>query len=104
MIVRTWRGKVPREHASGFLVHLQATGVAAYRAQPACAAIQIWRREESGWVHFTLVSQWRDFAALRDFAGHDPAVAVLYPGDEAFGLRPERQAEHFELVFAEAAA
>ena len=104
MIVRSWSGKVPGAHAAGFLDHLRATGVAEYQAEPGCRDVRIWRRDEDGWARFTLVSLWTDMTAIRAWAGDDCAVAVLYPGDEAFGLVPDLRVEHFELVFAEPGA
>ena len=98
MIVRTWGGRVPLEHAAGFRQHLLATGVADYRRQPGCVDVQLWRRDQDWWAHFLLVSRWRDSGAVRQYAGERPETAVLYPGDERYGLVPDTIVSHFEVL------
>jgi len=98
MIVRTWSGRVPQQHAEGFRSHVAATSVAEFRAQPACVDVALWRRIEREWVVFTFVSTWRDMDSIRAYAGPDPARAVHYPGDEAFGLVPDAMVTHHELI------
>ena len=101
MIVRSWGGKVPLEHAEGFRHHLIATGITDYRRQPGCRTVELWRQDSDGWAHFLLVSKWTDLAAIRAYAGDGTETAVLYPGDEAFGLIPDRQVSHYELLSSE---
>ncbi|MGY4396710.1 heme-degrading monooxygenase HmoA [Sphingomonas sp. UYAg733] len=98
MIVRRWAGKVPVAKAAGFHAHLIATGIGEYREHAGCADIMLWRRDDDGWAEFTLVSTWRDLDSVRDFAGADFARAVLYPGDEAFGLIPDFEVTHHNLL------
>lgn len=98
MIVRCWSGRVPQEHAEGFRDHIAATAAAEFRAQPGCIDVALWRRDEGDWAIFTFVSTWRDMDAIRAYAGPDPTRAVLYPGDEAFGLVPDPIVTHHELI------
>lgn len=98
MIARTWSGKVPADHADGFYRHLIKTGVADYRRQPGCVSVALWRRREKDWVHFTLLSEWTDMAAIRSYAGDTPEVAVLYPDDEQFQLVPDLLVTHYEVL------
>ena len=101
MIVRTWSGRVPSGRSDGFTQHLLATGVADYSRQPECRDVLIWRAERNGWTVFTVVSVWDDMDAIHRYAGDTPDLAVLYPGDEIYGLDPDRHADHFELVAAD---
>lgn len=98
MIARTWGGKVPEAQAGAFHRHLLLTGVADYRAQDGCLEVRLWRRDAEGWAHFLLSSVWRDMAAVRAYAGETPEVAVLYPGDDAFGLVPDRDVTHYHVL------
>lgn len=98
MIARRWSGRVPVRNAAGFEAHLLATGVADYRAQPDCVNVMLLRSTEGDWAVFELTSVWTDMGAIQAYAGPDADRAVLYPGDEVFGLVPELQARHFELV------
>ena len=101
MIARTWHGKVPLEHATAFHLHLRETGVRDYRKQPGCVAVQVWRRDRDGWAHFVLTSVWDSMESIRRYAGDVPEVAVLYPGDEAFGLVPDTTVEHYDVLGTE---
>ena len=74
MIVRTWHGCVPLQHAEGFARHLERTGVE--HAQ----------ENQGEWAHFFLATYWQDLAAVKAFAGEDYHVAVTYPDDDAFEL------------------
>ena len=98
MIARTWGGKVPLGQANGFHRHLLETGVADYRRQPGCLQTWMWRRDADGWAHFQLVSLWCDLAAVHGYAGTAADLAVLYPGDERFGLVPDATATHYEVL------
>jgi quinol monooxygenase YgiN len=98
MIVRTWSGRVPREKAACFADHLIETGVRDYRAQPGCSEVALWRQDLDDDAVFTLVSVWADFDSIRAYAGDDPERAVLYEGDDAFGLIPDRVVRHHHLV------
>ena len=98
MIVRTWSGRVPSDRAESFTVHLLETGVRDYREQPGCSDVELWRRDEAAEAVFTLVSVWSDLAAVRAYAGEDSERAVLYEGDEAFGLLPDLFVRHHQLV------
>ncbi|MQA73715.1 MAG: hypothetical protein GEU88_05110 [Solirubrobacterales bacterium] len=103
MIVRTWGGRVPLEHEAGFHQHLLATGVADCRRRSGCLEVQVWRRrDEDGWVRFLLISWWQDRGVVRQYAGGDAETAVLYPGDERFGLVPDTTVTHYELVSEQA--
>ncbi len=52
MIVRTWHGCVPREHAEGFARHLQKTGVEHALATPGNKAAFVHQETQGEWQHF----------------------------------------------------
>lgn len=98
MIVRAWGGKAPVEHADCFYQHLVETGVADYRRHSGCVQVQLWRRDSDGWAYFQLSSIWVSMEAIRHYAGDFPEQAVLYPGDDAFCLIPDKQVTHFDVL------
>ena len=97
MIARLWCGRVPVKHAIGFENHLMQ-GIAEYRAQSGCVAVQLLKRADAGMVEFLLVSIWISAEAINAFAGPEPAKAVLYRGDEEYELQPDLTVRHYELV------
>ncbi len=85
MIVRTWHGCVPLQHAEGFARHLERTGVE--HAQSIAGNRALVRQENQGeWAHFFLATYWQDLAAVKAFAGEDYHVAVTYPDDGSIQL------------------
>jgi len=100
VIARTWGGKVPLEHGSGFHRHLLDTGVRDYQRVSGCLEIKILRRDAEGWAHFLLFSVWESWDAIRAYAGDAPETAVLYPDDERFGLVPDLTTSHYEVGYS----
>ncbi|MEV1173605.1 antibiotic biosynthesis monooxygenase [Nonomuraea sp. NPDC049784] len=98
MIARTWNGRVPAQHADGFERHLLATGVAEALALSGCLGADVLRAEAEEHVDFRLVTFWRSWEAVLSFAGAEPGRAVLYPGDEEYGLIPSLVVEHHHVA------
>jgi len=103
MIARVWKCLCPQETAEGFLGHLRATGVAEAKALPGYRGHQIQTRQaDDDTVEFVLVTWWESMTHARGFAGaatdEEAARAVLYPGDEAFRIVPDRYVLHFEVL------
>ena len=86
MIVRTWHGCVPREHAEGFARHLQKTGVEHALATPGNKAAFVHQETQGEWQLFFLATYWEDLTAVKKFAGENYHVAVTWPDDKAFAL------------------
>jgi heme-degrading monooxygenase HmoA len=97
-IAREWSGTVPTERAAGFHEHLLATGIAEAETIDGFLGATVLRRDEGGRARFTLVTCWVDESAVRHFAGTDDDTARLYPGDEQFGLLPDRTATHHKVM------
>ena len=83
MIVRTWHGCVPLQHAEGFARHLEQTGVDHARGISGNRGALVRQENQGEWAHFFLATYWQDLAAVKAFAGEDYHVAVTYPDDDA---------------------
>lgn len=94
MIARTWRCLCPPEHRDGFLRHMDLTGVQECAALPGYLGHQVLERTLEEMVEITLVTYWRSKEDIAAFAGDEPSLARLYPGDEAYGIIPEPQVRH----------
>jgi hypothetical protein len=100
VIAREWKCLCPAHRRDGFLAHLYATGVAETSALPGFCGYQILTRDVDGLAEFTLTTYWESLAAIEAFAGDNIGVAVLYPGDDAFGIVPETVVRHYDVVGA----
>ncbi|AOR65891.1 hypothetical protein [Pectobacterium wasabiae] len=86
MIVRTWHGCVPLQHAEGFATHLQLTGVKHSQGITGNQGAFVKRVTQGNWEHFFLATYWTDIDAIKAFAGEDYHIAVTYPEDDKFCL------------------
>ncbi|MRT24651.1 hypothetical protein GJV14_11930 [Enterobacteriaceae bacterium RIT697] len=86
MIVRTWHGCVPLEHADSFATHLQLTGVKHSQGIEGNLGAEVKRVTQHDWEHFFLATYWTDIESIKAFAGENYHVAVTYPEDEKFSL------------------
>ena len=101
MIVRSWGARTPLERGGAFHRHLLTTGIADYRSRAGCRNVLLLRRDEAGGAHFLLLSFWDSVDALRAYASENFEIAVSYPGDAAFGLEPDRFAQHWRVISTE---
>nr|WP_113868075.1 hypothetical protein [Brenneria salicis]NMN91213.1 hypothetical protein [Brenneria salicis ATCC 15712 = DSM 30166]RBP60458.1 hypothetical protein DES54_13150 [Brenneria salicis ATCC 15712 = DSM 30166]RLM30084.1 hypothetical protein BHG07_12840 [Brenneria salicis ATCC 15712 = DSM 30166] len=86
MIVRTWHGCVPLEHAESFAIHLQLTGVKHSQDIKGNQGAFVKRVTQGDWEHFFLATYWTDIDAVKAFAGEDYHIAVTYREDNKFCL------------------
>lgn len=65
MIVRTWHGCVPLEHAESFAKHLEKTGIEHSRSISGNKGAFVRRETQGGWEHFFLATYWQDLITLK---------------------------------------
>jgi len=100
MIMRQWRGRVPREKSEDYLSYLQATGLEEYRSTAGNLGAFVTTRPIGKAVEFLLVTFWESEEALRRFAGDDFGKAVFYPEDGKFLLSGAPSADHYQVKYA----
>ena len=105
MIAREWKCMCPTRHREGFLKHLDRTGVREAKDTPGYLGHQVLERlsqfcqaGHSGNVEIGLVTYWRDWEAVRAFAGDELETAVLYPGDERYEIVPDKRVRHYDVL------
>jgi len=113
MIVRIWRGHTRSEDAESYTEFIEKTGLADYRATPGNLGAAILRgaapqagdarrppgpQGRAGTAEFLVLSFWKDFDAIRRFAGPDPEKAHYYPEDDRYLLGKEPHVTHYELA------
>lgn len=98
MIARMWHGRVPLAKAAAYAAYLETTGLADYRATPGNRGTWLLRRDDGGVAHFTTLTFWESWDAVRAFAGADYEVARYYPEDDAYLVEREPRVVHFDVV------
>ena len=104
MIARTWRGATRAADADAYVAYLHATGLKAYRDTPGNRGAFCFRRIVGDRAEFITLSFWESEAAITAFAGDDIGRAVYYPEDDRFLVERGLLVDHYEVVFASAAA
>jgi len=98
MIARTWHGRVPAAKADPYYGYMLRTGLADIRSAAGNRGLLLLRSWEEDEAHYTLISFWDSFEAIRDFAGEDYERARYYPEDDAYLLEREEKVTHAEVV------
>src|SRR5215475_11945242 len=86
MILRTWHGAVPVRHGDAFEQHFRDDVLGGIQSAPGNLGAYFRRVTCGAYSHVYLLTYWRDWASVRQFAGDPPYVAVAYPDDEKYGL------------------
>jgi heme-degrading monooxygenase HmoA len=100
MIMRQWRGRVPREKEQEYLSYLHGTGLEEYRNTPGNLGVFVTTRPVGKAVEFLLVTFWDSEESIKRFAGDDYEKAVYYPEDAKFLLTRLPAADHFHVKYA----
>lgn len=98
MIARTWHGRVLRAKAPAYEEYLRATGLPDYARTPGNRGVYLLRRDEGDVTHFTTLTFWESFDAVRAFAGAEYERAKYYPEDDDYLLEREPFVTHYSVV------
>ena len=98
MIARIWHGRVATTKAAAYRQFLNERAIADYRAVPGNLSVHVLERGDGDVTHFMTLTFWRDFDAIRAFAGADAERARYYPEDRDFLLEFEPTVVHYEVA------
>ncbi|WP_431243401.1 antibiotic biosynthesis monooxygenase family protein [Flavobacterium sp. P21] len=99
MIARIWHGKTKMEDYETYTKFLIDTAIPDYEKTPGFVKLSFLRNIKNDEGHFTLITYWKSWEVIKNFAGEDIEIAKYYPEDQQFLLEFEENVEHFE-VFA----
>ncbi len=98
MIARLWHGRVPTEKAQRYRCFLNERALPDYRAIEGNLSAYVLERADGAVTHFCTLTFWRDFEAIRAFAGLNPEVAKYYPEDRGYLLEFEPTVVHYQVA------
>jgi heme-degrading monooxygenase HmoA len=99
MIARIWHGRTRASDFDRYSDFLRTVAIPDYSATPGFISLTFLRKIEGEEAHFTLITYWKNFEVIRNFAGDDVDKAKYYPEDDQFLLKFEDCVQHYE-VFA----
>lgn len=98
MIARMWQGTVPKEKSLLYQKYVLQTGLKDYYNTDGNITAYLFIRDEEYVTHFFILSIWRDYAAIKEFAGEDYEQARYYPEDEKFLLDLPPKVKHYKVL------
>lgn len=98
MIARIWQGEVPKEKSVLYREYVKGTGLKDLFNTEGNITAYLFSRDEGNLTRFFVLSLWRDFDAIKEFAGEDYENARYYPEDEKFLLDLTPCVEHYEVL------
>lgn len=98
MVVRLWRGRAAVDRAGLYRHHFNYEVLPALRRIDGFAAAHLLERRLDDRVEFLVMTEWKSWDAIRQFAGDDPAVAVVADDAQQMLLDYDVRVEHFERV------
>lgn len=96
MIVRQWHGRVPAHRGDAYIELMKTVAIPDYRGTHGNLGAFCLHRRIGDVVDVTMLSWWRDRAAIEAFAGRDITAARYYPFDAEFLLEKEPHVTHYE--------
>jgi heme-degrading monooxygenase HmoA len=102
MIMREWRGRLPRNRTDEYLRYLRVTGLSEYAGTPGHRGTWVLLDRDAdasaGIAEYTLLTLWESRDAIRAFAGDDIDKAKYYPEDERYFVEMPEKVRHYEVI------
>ncbi|MBS0276898.1 MAG: antibiotic biosynthesis monooxygenase [Proteobacteria bacterium] len=98
MIVRMWKGLVPKEKKAAYIDYLHKTGLSDYEKTPGNKGVFLLCRDAGDDVEFTTMTYWDSVASIQRFAGEDYERARYYPEDADFLRAFAPTVDHYEVL------
>lgn len=84
MIARIWEGKAHRNQTPAYLEYLKQTLVPQFRGVPGNLGLTLAHKEEGEHNRIFFVSYWKDYEAVKKYAGADYQRAIIFPEETQF--------------------
>jgi len=98
MIVRMWKGPVPKAKGDAYEEYLKKTGLADYRTIEGNKGVYLLRRDLGDQYEFLTLSFWDSLDSIMKFSGVDYMRARYYPEDKDYLTVFEPLVSHFEVI------
>ncbi|SMO79157.1 hypothetical protein SAMN06265349_104119 [Flavobacterium resistens] len=97
MIARIWHGKTKIEDYEAYTEFIIKTAIPDYEKTAGFVKLSFLKNIKNNEGHFTLITYWKNWEVIKNFAGENIEKAKYYPEDEHFLLEFEENVEHFEI-------
>jgi heme-degrading monooxygenase HmoA len=98
MISRQWTGIAKPERANDYLGHLRSDTFPKLTRIDGFMGASVLRREVPGGIEFRVITTWESWHSIAQFAGKDPALAVVPEIVQAMMESFDTRVAHYEIV------
>ena len=99
MLARSWTGRASPENAAGYVEYFKKSVFPELRRIEGHRGAYVLQRSLGDTVEIVVLTLWDSMAAVKSFAGDDPASAVVEDEAKAFLTEFDSGVKHFEVVF-----
>ncbi len=100
MIARIWKGRTKIEHLEEYTEFMKVRAIPDYKKTEGFVKLTFLKRTDSEFAYFNLITFWKDFEVIENFAGVDLEKAKYYEKDKIYLIDFPEKVTHYE-VFAE---
>ena len=100
MIARIWKGRTKIEHLDEYTEFMKVRAIPDYKKTDGFVKLTFLKRTDNEFAYFNLVTFWKNFEVIKNFAGNDFEKAKYYPEDKNYLIDFPEKVIHYE-VFAE---
>lgn len=86
MILRSWHGVVPSQSGDDFERYFRDEVLSDIESREGNLGAFFRRHTQKGYDHFFLLTYWKSWTSIHEYAGDAAHLAVSYPEDGRFGL------------------
>jgi heme-degrading monooxygenase HmoA len=98
MIIREWRGRALASNTEAYPRHFRTSVMPELRQLPGFLGAHLSRRPLGEHVEFLVLTRWKDFDAIRAFAGDEIGKAVVEPGAVAALTDFDATVQHYDVI------
>ena len=98
MILRSWRARAAADRAHLYPEHLVGAVLPRLRTLPGFLGAYLLRRVEGDEVEFVVQTLWASMAAVEQFAGPTPELAVVEPAARAALTSYDATVRHYDVL------
>jgi len=98
MISRQWTGITSSEKAPVYIAHLQNDTFPKLSSMKGFLKASLLKRDVPEGVEFMVITEWESLEAIKQFAGADPAIAVVPAVVDEIMIRYDTIVKHYETI------
>ena len=99
MIARHWTGIVKKDKANEYITHLKDETFKTLVTINGFIEASILKRDLPEGVEFLIITKWRSFDAIKQFAGENYETAVVPITAQAMMVRFDTLVKHFDVTY-----